>query len=368
MNPQILPKTSAVDVSALSRLFTERTTSYKFLFFYALINKIQADNNKILLQELGNDMLALAWYPYKFFNLSFGMQDQTATILDKLDFSLEGKKAGTSAGENALRSALVEQQDDIDSKKLLRYVPYRLLKVFFEPELRGKADQRKNSLITRLSEEFFDDKKPFYRIYESDGHIYLEFHPSWRRYFTENFTIITGWFYWEWLKFLQTRNPSIPSISNKIFSPQIRSPLTDQKRYWNEIISQDKFYCIFSEKLLNGKDCALDHFIPWSFVCHDQLWNLIPVKIFANSSKKNHVPDVAYLNRFIEMQVRGLFLARDVFPERSWRKMTRPFVEDMQLGYEELLDANKVANAYHHIMSPLMSLAGNSGFQTNWRY
>jgi len=34
-------------------------------------------------------MLALAWYPHIFFSLSFGAQDQTAAILDKLDFSLE---------------------------------------------------------------------------------------------------------------------------------------------------------------------------------------------------------------------------------------------------------------------------------------
>jgi len=285
-----------------------------------------------------------------------------------LEFSLEGKKAGSAVAEDALRSALIEQGSDIGSKRLVRYVPYRLLSVFFESELRGKTDQRKNYLITQLAEKHFDDTKPFYRICESDRRTYLECHPSWRGYFIENYAIVSGWFRWEWLKFLQTRNPNIPSISNKVFAPKIRSPLTDQKKYWKEIISTNRFYCVFSEEILNEQNCALDHCIAWSFVCHDQLWNLIPVKKSANSAKKNHIPDMVYLEKFIEMQVRGLVLAKGIFSENTWGKMTGSFVEDMQLEHRELLSARAVADAYHRIIPPLMDLAGNSGFQRNWHY
>ena len=45
---------------------------------------------------------------------------------------------------------------------------------------------------------------------------------------------------------------------------------------------------------IDGEDIPsvydVDHFIPWSFVMNDELWNLMPMDSSLNSSKSNHLP------------------------------------------------------------------------------
>lgn len=38
-------------------------------------------------------------------------------------------------------------------------------------------------------------------------------------------------------------------------------------------------------------DVSLDHFVPWSYVAHDELWNLVPTTKSLNSSKSNDLPN-----------------------------------------------------------------------------
>ena len=45
------------------------------------------------------------------------------------------------------------------------------------------------------------------------------------------------------------------------------------------------------ENLLNEKNISIDHFVPWSYVAHDELWNLTPTTRCINSSKSNSLPD-----------------------------------------------------------------------------
>ena len=40
----------------------------------------------------------------------------------------------------------------------------------------------------------------------------------------------------------------------------------------------------------------------WSFVAHDQLWNLLPIPKFINSTKSNNIPSELYLLSFAELQ------------------------------------------------------------------
>uniref|UniRef100_UPI0040483A9D HNH endonuclease domain-containing protein n=1 Tax=Mariniflexile sp. TaxID=1979402 RepID=UPI0040483A9D len=52
--------------------------------------------------------------------------------------------------------------------------------------------------------------------------------------------------------------------------------------------------CIYTgEKLIKG-NYAVEHFIPYSFVSHDLIWNLIPADKSFNSSKSNRLPIKRY--------------------------------------------------------------------------
>ena len=51
------------------------------------------------------------------------------------------------------------------------------------------------------------------------------------------------------------------------------------------------------------KKYDIDHFIPWSFVMNDELWNLMPMDTSLNSSKNNRLPKwEPFFARFSENQ------------------------------------------------------------------
>lgn len=56
----------------------------------------------------------------------------------------------------------------------------------------------------------------------------------------------------------------------------------------------------------------IDHFIPWSYVCSEKLWNLIPAESSINHSKSNNLPDwERYFDPFAHNQYRMYSLVLD---------------------------------------------------------
>jgi hypothetical protein len=106
-----------------------------------------------------------------------------------------------------------------------------------------------------------------------------------------------------------------------------------------------------------------------SFVAHDQLWNLIPTLASVNSSKSNNLPDERYFNAFIKMQHEGLLIAKKIFSPGQFDKQTEHFIADLALNEaSELLEFEKLQNAYKRTIGPLALLAINQGFTKGWYY
>jgi CRISPR/Cas system Type II protein with McrA/HNH and RuvC-like nuclease domain len=85
------------------------------------------------------------------------------------------------------------------------------------------------------------------------------------------------------------------------------------KKYWKRAIkSNGQIYDIytknpFTENVLNSLGgLAIDHFVPWRFVLHDRLWNLVPTFGRPNSSKSDNLPDRDFLDDFCNIQILGL--------------------------------------------------------------
>ena len=89
------------------------------------------------------------------------------------------------------------------------------------------------------------------------------------------------------------------------FSKMMKSPSYCYKFYWLEAIIQlisegktestfdvmevQEIRDVFTGQPMEGK-YDIDHFIPWSFVMNDELWNLMPMDASLNSSKSNRLP------------------------------------------------------------------------------
>lgn len=370
--PDNLPQSNKLNISALSQLFDSTTNSYKYLLFNSILDilarRLFNNSELISFRELMIEMLANAWYPHNFFKLSFGSQDQIAKTLDNLGLEFNNFK---DQDKQELRKEIENQDINELINYLMKYVPFRLIRPFFANELKGIKDYLVNFKITELSTNLFDKIKPIYRFnsveYKKANSIILN--SEWVEYFKENYVIVKGWVTWEWLKYMQKNNQNVPNLANKLLAPQKRESLTKQTQYWKIILENQPLKCIYSQTILDKNNISLDHYLPWSFVAHDQLWNLIPTTQAVNSSKSNNLPSNQYLDKFIQLQHLGLTTSYKNLNKKQWLQYAEPYVADLRINQlEDLLNLEILANSYRQNFNSLISLATIQGFSTNWHY
>jgi hypothetical protein len=363
-----LPKSSELNITALSNLFRDTTNSYKLIFFISLLDILKEQHftsKPISFKDLIKEMLANAWYPHVYFRLSFGLQDKITEQLDSIGLEIsQSMLRFNDSDKKLLRDAIGRSSLNTS---LMRYVPYRLLRPFFIEELRGVNDAQINTKIAQLANQLFDERKPLYRV---DGQPELIFiNKVWIDYLKQNFLIVRAWAAWHWLEYMQKCNPNLPAISLKLFPPQKRDSLKQQMEYWRVVIDHRPIECIYSGIFLGNNRISIDHYLPWSFVTHDQLWNLVPTIPEVNSSKSNHIPASSYFESLTRLQYQGIITTKMHLSERNWEKHLTPFISDLKLeNMRELLNYKKLKDAYRRTMFPLITLAENLGFVSNWQY
>lgn len=384
-----LPEAEGLNVAALSRLFDKTTTSYKYVFFLSLLDILRRQNfnidSPISLRDLLIEILVNAWYPHTYFKLSFGIQDKIAIKLDSLELDLD-KPAFDESEKNLLREEISKRNLDnllVGKASLIRYVPFRLITPFLSQQLKSykrqnrgmtRNDDLENEIIMALAEQYFDTAKPLYKFDGDSPKSCKSIHLSseWISYLRINYTIVRGWVSWEWLQYMQSKNPSTPAISNKLF-PQIRrGALASQTKYWQKILEYtDEINCIYSNRPLRAySKLSLDHYLPWSFVAHDQIWNLVPTFSDVNSSKSKIIPSSVYFDSFVRVHHLGLKIWKEkMSKDKTWNRFIDMYISDLRLHTkDDLTDFEKLSKAYNSTFQPLLSLATSLGFEAGWNY
>lgn len=375
-----LPLSETLNIVALSRIFRNTTNSYKFVFFISLLdilNRRRFDVQKaISFYDLTVEMLANTWFPHTFFKLSFGTQDTITQKLDSLILDIDEPVLRFHDSDKKLLRKAITSTDLSQAVRLMEFVPYRLLSPFMEEELKNinkAAWGIFENAMPAITNRHFNSKNPLYR-FDSDNYNECQnifFNPLWADYFKRHFTIIYGWASWHWLQYMQKRNPSTPNIANKLFMPSKRGTLGKQKSYWKKILETDQgqqLRCIYTNQALRADNFSLDHYLPWSFVAHDQLWNLIPTEHAVNSSKSNNLPAAHYFNGFVQTQHRGLLIAKMILSKQEFEKQTEPYISDLKIAPSDLFNFAKLQTAYSQAINPLTALALNQGYCGGWQY
>jgi len=367
-----LPSSENVSVSSLAGLFSNTTNSYKYIFFLSILDILKRRNfnisDNIAFEDLIVEILANAWYPHTYFKLSFGKQDQIAKKLESLALEIdEPVLKFTDTDKTLLRQSIAAQDLREITRKLVRYVPFRLIAPFFEKEMRSVKDKgnARDSAIPKAAEAYFDEKKPLYR-FDSEVHSLCSaiiIHPSWASYLQEHYSIVRGWASWEWLEYMQKRNPNTPGLVYKLFAPTKRAALTKQINYWKTVLREGNLNCIYSNRKLEIDNISLDHYLPWSFIAHDQLWNLIPTFPEVNSSKSNNLPPENSFENFVRLQHAALE-AYFTGGNRSYDKLIKDdYAQGLRIyDIEDLRSLKKLKNAYGEVVQSQLSLATNQGF------
>jgi transcriptional regulator with XRE-family HTH domain len=384
-----LPEAEGLNIAALSRLFDKTATSYKYVFFLSLLDILRRQNfiigSPISLRDLLIEILVNAWYPHTYFKLSFGIQDKIAIKLDSLTLDLD-KPAFDESEKNLLRKEISKRNLDnllVGKDSLMRYVPFRLITPFLSQQLKAyksqnrgttRNDDLENEVIMVLADQYFYTAKPLYKFDGDSPKSCKSIHlsPEWISYIRINYPIVRGWVAWEWLQYMQSKNPSTPAISNKLF-PQIRrGALASQTKYWQKILEYtDEINCIYSNRPLRADSkLSLDHYLPWSFVAHDQIWNLVPTFSDVNSSKSKIIPSSVYFDSFVRVHHLGLKIWKErMSKDKTWNRFIDMYISDLRLHTkDDLTDFEKLSKAYNSTFQPLLSLATSLGFEAGWNY
>lgn len=364
-----LPYDGAVDLNSFERILDEKlSSSYKIFWFFGIFKEILNGNKNITFRRLVCRMIIGAWYPVTQYKLNLGIQDR---LYDLVLLIHRRYNIPCDEKEEKLLDFL-ENINDVEVERCIKslheYVPYRLLSPFYSRELAatrdifGKNDSKRHKFIADLTKA---NDRAIYRIDVDNKSI--EINDYWYRYIRINQNIIYGWMHYKLVCYLQKRNPNVPAIPFKITAP-VKRDLTSAKKLWREISSDKAVIDIYTGKSLTQDnfyihgELSIDHFIPWSFVLHDELWNLVPTFKNINSGKSNKLPSLdLYLDKFCEIQYESF----DIM-QRSPKKYSKNLEEYLSINVavrnEKKIEKEDFTKSLKASIEPLYQIAYNQGY------
>lgn len=305
-----LPEHDALDIAKLSSVFRDTTNSYKFYWFLSILDSLRDNGESIISQkDIALRMLANVWYPLDYFKLSFGAQDGFKNIAKFISSKITVDNGPNSPSlfdqikQNFSERDLTELTQE--TKKLYRWVPFRFVRPFIEAETKGILDQNVNAAIIRICDELFESQ-PHRVMYRFVGDS-IELNRIWVDYLQKHQGILRGFIFWHLVKFMQKNNPDVIGLSEKLQKPTERD-LKAANRFWKGYLAENPdLTCIYSGQDITVQNLSLDHFLPWSYVAHDQLWNIIPMPKNINSAKNDRLPSLeAYFEGFSTLQYKAV--------------------------------------------------------------
>lgn len=130
---------------------------------------------------------------------------------------------------------------------------------------------------------------------------YLQFNPVMYHFFQRFHKIITNILNFALAKFLEKYN-EVPQVDYLLTKVECISKRSSLKEFYEILIAFDKQQCFYCSKQLTqgARTTHVDHFIPWSYIQTDQLWNLVLACQTCNTSKSNKLADVDFLYLVLE--------------------------------------------------------------------
>lgn len=339
-----LPFSPDINNNALASIFNYTSATYKFYWFLAIVEEVESGNKEIQKDRLFARMISNAWYPVKYFRLSFGSQDHISQLINDF-FNSTSIKVSDDKAE--IRKCLIETKDITILKKLYhldKNVPHKFLSPWF-----------KGSKKSIYESSQLDFQNSIYHLFKN--HIIVN--DNWYDYIQLNAKVIKDFIYWNLALFIQARNPSTPDVINKLIKPAKRNSLTKQRnKFWNIYLEKrPETKCIFTNEPLNPKNYHVDHFVPYSFVSHDLIWNLVPINSNFNTSKSNKLPLVKkYFDSFYKLQNDAIQVFGKSMPKNfkeEYLSVFPNFEDNEQINYSQ----------YKDVISPLITVAHNNGFE-----
>lgn len=301
---------STLDIESFSLMMKDPSYCYKFYWLEALVVLISEGVTETTFDAVIDEMIASAWYSVREFHIHLSglLAGEVRDGLERAVLLLaQVSSLPANASKTEIKNAIRRHNQELKSFKeqLTNMVPYRALAGFFNRSSEtvnwGSKMQlveyieRINSSVTIL---------PYTLGKSSKLKKEIRFNPAWVRMIQDNTVSIMGWIQYEKVKWLQMNNPEVPGLVYKLapLDEKMRR-LGNVRKLWEGILELHPVRDVFTQQPLEKKQYDVDHFVPWSFVMNDELWNLMPMNSSLNSSKSNRLPRWdPFFMRFAENQ------------------------------------------------------------------
>jgi hypothetical protein len=340
----LLPKANGLPVNLLAACFNNTSATYKYYWLISILQEVENGNLRVSKRNLFARMISNAWFTVNYFHVSFGKQDliqNTIKVVNEIEKIPIDEKLSLVFQK---LSSTTNRQTQRQLWHFNKNVPHWFLSPWFQ-----KKDRKE---IYEASKSFSENC--LYALYEDE----IEINPSWENYLTSNARVLKDFCYWNLALFLQSKNPNVPDIPNKLIKPAERNSLTKQRtQFWDLVVKElGSVKCIYTGEKLTIGNYAVEHFIPYNFVSHDLIWNLIPADKSFNSSKSDKLPPLEkYFNSFFALQKAAIEIVKVKNPKNK-------LLEDYLTIFPDL-DKNFSKEKFRGRIQPLITIASNNGFE-----
>lgn len=287
-----------LDTKEFGQILNNTTQSYKYYWLEAIMKLLNKSDLEISFDDIVNQMICDSWFTVSRYHLRLGPNNKSDSLLEQIVNKLvllEGDKVSPNIDCDEIVEIIKRHDGAIreEKKALIVNVPYRLLDPFMRDGNRPDWAQQKR--LIAYMEQLNESKPLLYTII--DGPTIskkIRLNPSWKEFLLDNSAVILGWIQMEKVRYLQNRNPGVPGIIYKLSAENESARKLEKARaLWKCVgeVATEPLRDIYSGEELYITKTDIDHFVPWSYIANDELWNLIPMNASLNRSKSNSLPD-----------------------------------------------------------------------------
>ncbi len=369
---------NSLDIDGFSHMMKDPSYCYKFYWLEAVVQLISEGVTETTFNAIIDEMICNAWYSVREFHIHLSGIQLDGQVRDGLERAIltlsELSELPANASKVEIRNAIRKHEMELKSAKeqLTNMVPYRALAGFF-PDKLTDADwsiKRITAYINRINSESV--VLPYVLGEESKLNKKVYFQPAWTAMIQDNTVSILGWIQYEKVKWLQNNNPEVPGLVYKLLPMDEKMrKLSNVRKLWDGVLQYIDVRDVFTEESVNPQKYDVDHFIPWSFVMNDELWNLMPMDSSLNSSKSNRLPKWdPFFSRFARNQY---LLYNLIHEEESIYKLYEACYRDnlhsIWAGHELYRKGNSETEFYNILqknMQPVYDSARRQGYEV-WK-
>ena len=186
----------------------------------------------------------------------------------------------------------------------------------YEKYFKNKKDMQEK-LISEIERQCFRDviprfqpsgKDPFYihfhqvsvngRKYEPPAqdkrYIVLKYNAL--SFFKEEYEMLSKVLILEWAKFLEKTNFT-PRLISKI--ELMKDPKRNSLNKYKKVLLEMESHCFYCGTSLKNTQVHIDHFIPWSYIYEDEIWNLVQACSRCNLIKSDSLAPKQCIHKII---------------------------------------------------------------------